>query len=423
LDANTEFRTKRIGSTSGATPIVTFPGVNGNPGLILNGGVLNAGDDGTYPVAGVIQVASTSIICPGDNGAGTTARPNRAFTISGQLTGGGSMVILQTPTNLAQTISGTNNTFSGQWLVKAGRLLGSTPGSLGTNSITIDPLLVPPSPPLNATVVASTVWFNGPAVLEPGYTLNSAGVLTLTNGGIMRLHQSTVFSAAYIEGVALSAGTHYFPELYASFPNNFDPGGSGAITIQPYGAAPALPPSILVQPLPQVTYTGKTSHFSVTASDNGFPPLTYQWQGNGTNLVNAGNISGATNSILAVSSESAADALGYEVIVASASGSVTSSVVTLTLSAPPADAYPSAVLAAGPVAYYQLNETVDPSAGNIEAYDFVGGYLGIYGTTVQNGFASIAGPRSTDGFAGFAAGNNAAQFSNPSPGAKINVLP
>src|SRR5450759_4357986 len=111
----------------------------------------------------------------------------------------------------------------------------------------IPPLVRVSTPPLNATVVATTVWFNGPAVLEPGYTLNSAGVLTLTNGGIMRLHQSTVFTAAYIEGVALSAGTHYFPELYASFPNNFDPGGSGAITIQPYGSAPALPPSILVQ--------------------------------------------------------------------------------------------------------------------------------------------------------------------------------
>jgi hypothetical protein len=242
LDSNTEFRTKRIGSSSGTIPTVIFPGVSGNPGLILNGGVLNAGDDGTFPIAGVIQVASTSFICPGDNGAGPTPRTSRAFTITGQLTGGGSMVILQTPTNLAQTISGTNNTFSGQWFVKAGRLLGSTPGSLGTNSITIDPLLLPPSPPLDPNVAATNVWFNGPAVLEPGYTLNSAGVLTLTNGGKMRLHQSTVFTAAYIEGVALSAGTHYFPELYASFPNNFDPGGSGAITIQPYGAAPALPP-------------------------------------------------------------------------------------------------------------------------------------------------------------------------------------
>jgi hypothetical protein len=151
--------------------------------------------------------------------------------------------------------------------------------------------------------------------------------------------------------------------------------------------------------------------------------MTFQWQRNGTNLINAGNISGATNSVLTVSGVSVADALGYDVIVASAAGYATSSVVTLTLSASPADAYPSAVLAAGPVAYYQLNETVDPSPGNVEAYDFVGGYLGIYGTTVQNGFASIAGPRSTDGFAGFAAGNSAAQFSNPSPGAKISVLP
>jgi Concanavalin A-like lectin/glucanases superfamily len=424
MTTNTEIRTKNI--TSGATgaPTLNFPGVGGNPGLILDGGILNVGDDGVPSFSGKIQVAGTSFLCPGDNGAGTTVRRLRAITISGQLSGSGSLVILQTTTNLAQTISGTGNTYSGQWFVKAGRLLGATVDSLGTNSITVDPNLLPP-PPLNATVAATNGWFLGPAVVEVNYTLNSAGVLTLINGGIMKLHGSAVFSAAYIEGIGLSAGTHYFPELLASFPNNFEPGGYGAITIQPYGAPPALPPLILTQPLPQSTYAGSTSHFMVAASDNGFPPLTYQWRRDGANIADGGNLAGTTTPILIVSGVSAADAAGYDVVVRNTSGSVTSSVAALTLVAPSGEAYESAVRTAGPVAFYQLNETGDPAPGNLEAFDFVGGYAGIYGNQVQNGNVgyNIAGPRPTDGFTGFGAGNTAALFSNPSPGARISVLP
>jgi hypothetical protein len=432
LTTNTEIRTKNItwlnpttAASPALVPTLNFPGVGGNPGLILNGGVLNVGDDGVPVFSGNIQVAGTSFICPGDNGAGPTVRRNRAITVSGQLSGSGSLVILQTTTNLAQTISGTGNTYSGLWLVKAGRLLGATPDSLGTNSsITVDPNVVPP-PPMNAGIAATNAWFLGPAVVEANYTLNTAGVLTLTNGGIMRLHGSVVFSDAYIEGTRLSAGTHYFPELFASFPNNFETGGYGAITIQPYGIPPALPPLILTQPLPQLTYPGGTAHFNVAASDNGFPPLTYQWRRDGTNIADGGNLAGTTTSTLSVSGVSAAEASNYEVVVANTSGSTTSSVVSLTLQGTSGEAYETAVLAASPVAFYQFNETGDPASGTLEAFDLVGGYAGVYGNQVLNGNGNyaIAGPRPADSFPGFGAGNPAAQFANASPGAKISVLP
>ena len=78
------------------------------------------------------------------------------------------------------------------------------------------------------------------AVLELGYDLNSAGRLTLTNGGTLRLHQNCVFSSVVIEGVALTAGTHYYAELLANFANNIEAGGSGSLTVQPYGPPPLL---------------------------------------------------------------------------------------------------------------------------------------------------------------------------------------
>src|SRR2546426_5306729 len=44
LYTNTELRAKQAGA------ILNFPGLGTNPGLVLNGGVLNGGDDTTFPV-------------------------------------------------------------------------------------------------------------------------------------------------------------------------------------------------------------------------------------------------------------------------------------------------------------------------------------------------------------------------------------
>jgi hypothetical protein len=225
LNTNTEIRMKQPGA------ILDFPGVGGNPGLILNGGILNVGDTAVFTITGTAQVASQSYLCPGNNGGGGID-VGRAVTLACQLSGSGNLVLFQATTNTAQEISGNSNTFSGQWIVKSGWLLGSGTNSLGTNSITMDPRYVLSLDP-SITEVA------GPAVLEVGYDINSVGTLTLTNGGAMRLHQNCAFSAVNIEGAMLSRGTHAYSELAASFPNSFEAGGSGAITVQPYVNPPA----------------------------------------------------------------------------------------------------------------------------------------------------------------------------------------
>jgi hypothetical protein len=63
--------------------------------------------------------------------------------------------------------------------------------------------------------------------------------------------------------------------------------------------------------------------------------LSYQWQKNGTNLVNSGNVSGTTNTILTITNVSNADAAIYNVVVSHAYGSVTSSNAVLKLIVPP----------------------------------------------------------------------------------------
>ena len=145
--------------------------MGGKPGLILNGGILVLADPRAFTVTGSIQAAAQSYsYFDGTCSVGLTSN-TRGVNISGQLSGSGRLVIFHSATNHADQISGFSNAFSGQWIVKAGWMHGSGYGSLGTNSITMDPRY-----PLQLD--ASIVDGQGPAVLELSCDINSAGTLT-----------------------------------------------------------------------------------------------------------------------------------------------------------------------------------------------------------------------------------------------------
>jgi mono/diheme cytochrome c family protein len=298
VNTNTEFRTK------GTTPsTVNLPGVGGNPGLILNGGMLNNGDNTANSIAtitGSIQVASQSYnSAQGANGGGGgLAASPRAIDFAGYLSGSGNLVIMNCSTNLPQVVSGSSNTYSGQWIVQCGWLQGATATSLGTNSITIDPLY-------NGYLAAmpNATSPNGPALFEANYDITSAGTLTLRNGGLMNLHQNCTFGAVNIEGTLLNTGTHSYSELSGRFPNNFIAGGSGSITVSPvsYGAPlPTQPPAGLkaIAGNNSVTLTWNPSlgatNYSVkraTASGGPYTPVAGL---SGTTYTDTGLINGTT---------------------------------------------------------------------------------------------------------------------------------
>ena len=94
-----------------------------------------------------------------------------------------------------------------------------------------------------------------------------------------------------------------------------------------------VPPSITTQPASRTNNAGSTATFSVVASS--LSPLSYQWQKNGTNLVEGGNLAGITNSTLTITSVSDSDAGIYSVTVTNLAGSVTSSNAMLTVITPP----------------------------------------------------------------------------------------
>ncbi len=60
-----------------------------------------------------------------------------------------------------------------------------------------------------------------------------------------------------------------------------------------------IPPTITVQPISQTNGVG--TNVTLTVAATGTAPLSYQWQVNGTNLVNGGQFSGATTNVLKIS--------------------------------------------------------------------------------------------------------------------------
>jgi hypothetical protein len=91
--------------------------------------------------------------------------------------------------------------------------------------------------------------------------------------------------------------------------------------------------TVVLSPQSQTNYAGSAATFTATA----FSPesLNYQWQKDGTNLVEGGRLSGTTNSTLTIASVSDADAANYSAVVSDACGSVTTSNAALTVIDPP----------------------------------------------------------------------------------------
>jgi hypothetical protein len=88
-----------------------------------------------------------------------------------------------------------------------------------------------------------------------------------------------------------------------------------SIVISGMSSAPSGPPTITSEPSSVLVTTNGSCAFTVSAEGN----VTYQWQRNGTNLVNGGNISGATSDMLVISPATTTDQLsqanGYDVVV------------------------------------------------------------------------------------------------------------
>ncbi len=173
-------------------------------------------------------------------------------------------------------------------------------------------------------------------------TANGAGSISLScnasaNAQYYNVYRATNANGPFIE-IATNVGT--------SYTDNAAPGGTdyyymtadnGLTESLPSPTASAtVAPLVLAitsEPASQTNSVGGNVSFTVSAV--GYPVLTYQWQatnsatGGFTNLVNGGNISGATNATLTLTGITTNQALAYQVIVTNSQGSVTSTPATI----------------------------------------------------------------------------------------------
>lgn len=94
-------------------------------------------------------------------------------------------------------------------------------------------------------------------------------------------------------------------------------------------------PEITTQPASQTNYAGTTVTFTAAAGSLSQSPMHYQWRKNGVDLVDSGNVSGATTTTLALANVQNADATGYSVFVSNEFGSTISSNAVLVVSDAP----------------------------------------------------------------------------------------
>ena len=178
----------------------------------------------------------------------------------------------------------------------------------------------------------------------------------------------------------------------------------GFLLLVPRLLAADSAPFIVSSPAEQQLPAGSNAIFAVSAT--GSAPLLYHWQKDFTNLVNGGNIAGATSTNLIISNVSAADAALYSVVISNSVGSAQSSPVPLAILVPPIM-----------WAFSTNIDGADPQAGLLQATDgnfygtvFAGGLYG-FGTVYK---LSLNGALTTlYSFTGSTDGGNPATAERP----------
>jgi hypothetical protein len=188
---------------------------------------------------------------------------------------------------------------------------------------------------------------------------------------------------------------------------------SAVLTVTIATSAPILVTDISPTPANEA-YVGETITYSPTFI--GTLPITYQWMvntGTGNTPISSSSNPSAITSTLVLSNLQLASAGTYSLDVSNALGTNVTSTSALTmlvdLPAPASGTFAALELTDGPVAYWRLNETEDPSTGILPAYDASGhNFDGVYGAYSVD---DVPGPQ-PPAFPGFEANNTALQTEN-----------
>lgn len=350
------------------------------------------------------------------------------------------------------TLAGTN-TYTGPTVVLAGTLAFTNFGSIGSSSA-----LSLSNAALDLTAASNTLALSGGlALTNSTISLPIAAsprtgitVSTLAAGGASNTITVTSFDAygnwpesiTLIKYSSLAAGVvdgnNNLINLGVNLPTNGNLAGylsnnTSKRSIDLVITAGDGRPSFLTNPPASLgRYPGSTLRLAATATRAvGF----YQWRRNGAALSDDSRISGstgpagavgstgATSTTLVISNMTAADVGNYDVVATNAYGSAACTAAAVAIVAPAAN-YDTffTTNAFRPVAYYRFNENSDTvdNAG-LPAYDYAGGFDGVYGMSTLNSFYGTMGPQPSDGLPGFETGNGAVLFTYGYPTSTVTV--
>lgn len=166
--------------------------------------------------------------------AGDTNNGARHIVISAPTVGAGTVRMFGLG---SVTLSNTNNTFSGTWLIGGigvtyaqGATVSNSSSLVTTFNATNDGALG-----VNANVVLSDY-----SRFDVDYDWTTAGLLQIEPNAVVVLDQNLTVGALTIDGVSLGAGTYSYGDLNSNYDAFFADGGSSSITVIPEPATLAL---------------------------------------------------------------------------------------------------------------------------------------------------------------------------------------
>ncbi|EEF60560.1 beta strand repeat-containing protein [Pedosphaera parvula] len=198
---------------------------------------------------------------------------------------------------------------AGSYAVVVSNVAGSVTSSIASLAVNIPPSITQ-QPISHGVTIGSNATFSvtatGTAPLGYQWSFNGAPIFGATDSSYTIVNAQTNNAGSYAVLVSNVAGT---------------------VTSSTVSLAVNIPPSIDLPPVSQSVTIGSNAVFSVTAT--GTAPMGYQW------IFDGAPISSATDSSYSVLNAQTNNAGSYAVVVANVAGSVTSSIVSLTINIPP----------------------------------------------------------------------------------------
>lgn len=305
------------------------------------------GTNGAYPLSGLLQAKDGNLY--GATSGDGTNNQGTIFMVQPKL----APAIIHQPLNLT-VASGDLATFNVgalgalplrfQWKSNAVAMVGATNDTLQIFSATTNNaasyavIITNLYGSITSSVATLTILASAPVITNQPLSqiVSNGSTVTFTVGASgspsLRYQWQT-------NGVSLAGATNATLTFSPVKTNNA--GNYTVVVTNLYGSATSsvavltvgsFPPTISAQPQGLSLGTDNPATFAIGVS--GTAPLVYQWQRNGTNLVDGGNIAGTKSSRLNLSPTSTNDAGDYTVVVTNFYGSVTSSVAPLTIAFP-----------------------------------------------------------------------------------------